>query len=112
MGFYPDNKIDKFQVEYKLYDPEEQILTYHLFFNIIKGVKISTSIFLIQFNKSTANAAVYFKGEILTKLKGKENNFKNIDFDKKEEILDLIKNVCESYKGVELVLSIGNNIGE
>ena len=112
MGFYPDNKIDKFQVEYKLYDPEEQILTYHLFFNIIKGVKISTSIFLIQFNKSSANAAVYFKGEILTKLKGKENNFKNIDFDIKEEILDLIKNVCESYKGVELVLSIDNNIGE
>ena len=112
IGFYPDEKIDKFKVKYKLYDPNEEILTYHVFFNITKDVKISKIILLIEFDKSIANAALYYKGEILTKLKGKNINFNNIEYDKIDEIYNLIKTVFENYKGIELILCQDNNIEE
>ena len=112
IGFYPDEKIDKFKVEYKLYEPDEEILTYHVFFNITKNVKISKSILLIEFDKSVANAAMYYKGEILTTLKGQNINFKNIEYDKIDELSDLIKNIYENYKGMELILCQDNNVEE
>ena len=112
IGFCPEDKIDKFKVEYKLYDPEEQLLTYHLFFNISKEIKISKSILLVEFVKTNVNIAIYYKSEIIKKLKGKEINFKDLNFDKIDEILDLIKNVSDNYEGIELVLSIDNNLDE
>ena len=112
IGFCLEDKIDKFKVEYKLYDPEEQLLTYHVFFNISKEIKISKSILLIEFIKTDVNIAICFKGEIIHKLKGKEINFKDFNFDKINEILDLIKNVSDNYEGIELVLSIDNNLDE
>ena len=112
IGFYPDEKIDKFKVEYKLYDLDEEILTYHVFFNITKDVKISKFILLIDFDKSVANAALYYKGEILTKLKEQDINFNNIEYDKIDEIYNLIKTVSENYKGIELILCQNNNLEE
>ena len=112
IGFCPEDKIDKFKVEYKLYDPEEQLLTYHVFFNISKEIKISKSILLVEFVKTNVNIAIYYKSEIIKKLKGKEINFKDFNFDKIDEILDLIKNVSDNYEGIELVLSIDNNLDE
>ena len=112
IGFYPDDQIDKFKVEYKLYEPEEQIFTYHVFFNITKEVKISKSILLIEFDKSVANASMYYKGKIFFELKGKNINFKSIEYDKIDEINNLIKIVCESHEGTELILCQDNNIEE
>ena len=112
IGFYPDEKLDKFKVEYKLYDPDEEILTYHVFFNITKNVKISKSILLIDFDKSVANAAMYYKGEILTTLKGQNTSFKNIEYDKIDELSDLIKSIYENYEGMELILCQDNNVEE
>ena len=72
IGFCPEEKIDRFKVEYKLYDPDEQILTYHEFYNIIKEIKISKTILLIDFIKTNVNIAIYYKNEIIGKLKDKE----------------------------------------
>ena len=112
IGFYPDEKIDKFKVEYKLYDLDEEILTYHVFFNMTKNVKISKSILLIEFDKSVANAAMYYKGEILTSIKGKNISFKNIEYDKIDELSELIKSIYDNYEGMELILCQDNNIEE
>ena len=99
IGFCPEDKIDKFKVEYKLYDPEEQLLTYHLFFNISKEIKISKSILLVEFVKTNVNIAIYYKSEIIKKLKGKEINFKDLNFDKIDEIEELL--IGNSYINIE-----------
>ena len=112
IGFYPDGKIDKFNVQYKLYNPDEQILIYHLFFNIAKEVRISRTILLIEFDKLIINTSLYHKGEILTELKKKNINFGKIEYDKNDEINNLIKIVCETYEGAEVVLCHDNNIDE
>ena len=112
IGFYPDGRIENTKVEYKLYEPNDLILIYHLFFNLTKDIKISKSILIIEFDKLVANAFVYNKGEIILKLRDKENNFCDLDLNKIDEILDLIKIVYEKYEGSELVLTINNNIEE
>ena len=112
IGFCPEDKIDQFKLEYKLYQPEDQILIYHLFFNLTKDIKISKSILIIEFNKLIANALIYNKGEIINKLRDKDINFDDISYDKVDELKDLIKNVYENYEGIELILSTDNNIDE
>ena len=112
IGFCPEDKIDQFKLEYKLYQPEDQILIYHLFFNLTKDIKISKSILIIEFDKLIANALIYNKGEIINKLRDKDINFDDISYDKVDELLDLIKNVYENYEGIELILSTDNNIDE
>ena len=67
---------------------------------------------MVEFVKTNINIAIYYKSEIIKKLKGKEINFKDFNFDKIDEILDLIKNVSDNYEGIELVLSIDNNLDE
>jgi hypothetical protein len=112
IGFCPDEKIDDFKIEYKLYDKDEMILTYHVFFNIQKGTKISKLILILDLSKPAANATIYNKGEIITKLRGKDINFKNINYDNIDEILELIKSVSEIYKEIELVLNSDNSLDE
>ena len=112
IGFYPEDKIDNYKIEYKLYDREEIVLTYHIFYNTIKGIKISKSVFLIDLNKLAANVTLYIKGEIITKIKGKEVNFKNINYDKIDEIIELIKMLSELFQGSEIVLIKDNNMEE
>ena len=112
IGFYPEDKIDRFKLEYKLYEPTTQILIYHLFFNLTKDIKISKFILIIEFDKLIANAVIYNKGEILNKLRDKNINFNDIGNDKVDEILDLIKNVYETFEGMELILVTDSNIDE
>jgi hypothetical protein len=112
IGFYPEDQIDRFKLEYKLYEPTTQILIYHLFFNLTKDIKISKFILIIEFDKLIANAVIYNRGEILNKLRDKNINFNDIGNDKVDEILDLIKNVYESFGGMELILVTDSNIDE
>ena len=112
LGFCPEDKLDQFKIEYTLYKPEDQILIYHLFFNLTKNIKISKSILIIEFDKLIANALIYNKGEILNKLIGKDIIFDDISYDKVDELLNLIKNVYENYEGIELILISDNNIDE
>ena len=90
----------------------DQVLIYHLFFNLTKDIKISKSILIIEFDKLIANALIYNKGEILNKLRDKDISFDDISYDKVDEFLDLIKNVNENYEGIELILTMDNNIDE
>ena len=112
VGFYPEDKLDQFKIEYTLYKPEDQILINHLFFNLTKDIKISKYILIIEFDKLIANAFIYNRGEILNKLIGKDINFDDISYDKVDELLDLIKNVYENCEGIELILTSDNSIDE
>ena len=112
IGFYPEDKLDQFKIEYTLYKPEDQILINHLFFNLTKDIKISKYILIIEFDKLITNAFIYNRGEILNKLIGKDINFDDISYDKVDELLDLIKNVYENCEGIELILTSDNSIDE
>ena len=75
-------------------------------------MRISRTILLIEFDKLIINTSLYHKGEILTELKKKNINFGKIEYDKNDEINNLIKIVCETYEGAEVVLCHDNNIDE
>ena len=114
IGFIPDNKIDDFNLEYKLYDLYEQILIYHMSISITHKTKIAKTILLIQFDELYANASVYNNGKFFTKLKleEKEINLVNINIDNINELYNLIKNMNEGFEGVHLILYYNNNIIE
>jgi len=110
LGFLPDIKIEDYNLEYKLYSRNEQILIYHMFLTITKNIKIAKTILLIEFDELTINGAIYNKGEIIIKLKDK--NFNNINIDNIDEILYLIKTASNNFDGLELILSSNNSIEE
>jgi hypothetical protein len=110
LGFLPDIKIEDYNLEYKLYSRNEQILIYHMFLTITKNIKIAKTILLIEFDELTVNGAIYNKGEIIIKLKDK--NFNNINIDNIDEILYLIKTASNNFDGLELILSSNNSIEE
>ena len=108
LGFLPDNKIEDFNLQYKLYDLNEQMLIYHMFLTITKKLKIAKSLLLIEFDELLVNAAIYNKGEIIFKLKDK--NFNNINIDNIDEIFYLIKTATTKFDGLEIILSTNNTI--
>ena len=110
LGFLPDIKIEDYNLEYKLYSRNEQILIYHMFLTITKNIKIAKTILLIEFDELTVNGAIYNKGEIIIKLKDK--NFNNINIDNIDEILYLIKTASNNFDGLELILSSNKSIEE
>ena len=113
IGFIPDDKIDNYNFEHKLFDPNEQTLLYHIFLNFKKNNKIPTkSVLLIEFDKLIANVAIYNKGELLIKFKDKDNNFNSINIDNVDEILYIIKYANDNFEEIELVLTKKNNIEE
>jgi hypothetical protein len=109
IGFIPDGNLDNNNFEYKLYDPNEQVLLYHIFLNNKKFIK---SVLLIDFDKSSANAVIYSNGEFLSKFKDKDNNFNDINIDNDDELLYIIKYANDNYEDIELILTKNNDIGE
>ena len=109
IGFIPENNIDGYNLEYKLYTRNEQILIYHMFLTITKNIQISKSILIIEFDKYIANAAIYSKGEILNYLDEKNINFNNINIDNIDQILYLIKYSNNNFEKLEIILSSKNN---
>ena len=112
LGFFPDEKIEGYTFNYKLFSLNEQTLFYHMHLNINKDSKIGKSILLIEFDKLIANALVYSKGEIYTKLKDKEKNFNNMNINNIDEILDLIKKVSDSFDGLDIILRLNKSVDE
>ena len=112
LGFFPDDKIEGYSFNNKLFSLNEQTLFYHIHLNINKDSKIGKSILLIEFDKLVANAIVYNKGEIYTKLKNKDKNFTNMNTNNIEEILDLIKKVSECFDGLDIILRLNKSIDE
>ena len=108
LGFLPENKIEDFNLQYKLYDLNEQMLIYHMFLTITKKLKIAKSLLLIEFDELLVNAAIYNKGEIIFKLKDK--NFNNINIDNIDEIFFLIKSATSKFDGLEIILSTNNTM--
>ena len=47
IGFVPENKLNGYNLEYKLFTRNEQILLYHMFLTFIKKIKISKSLLII-----------------------------------------------------------------
>lgn len=115
IGFIPENIIDDFNFEYKLYDLYEQTLIYHMSSSIKQKTKIAKTILIIQFDQSLANAAVYNNGHFFTKLQGEEQNninMNNINVDNINEIYNIIKNMNEGFEGMQLILTYNKNIKE
>ena len=113
IGFYPSEIIEKYKVEYELYDLCEQSLIYHLYLLYGKDTPPKKPILFMQFDKYVVNAAVYNEGAILSKLNEKEekelnleaNYLSNIKSDDTNKLLDFIKNTNKTFKGIDLVLS-------
>jgi len=115
IGFIPENIIDDFNFEYKLYDLYEQTLIYHMSSSIKQKTKIAKTILIIQFDQSLANAAVYNNGHFFTKIQGEEQNninMNNINVDNINEIYNIIKNMNEGFEGMQLILTYNKNIKE
>ena len=120
IGFYPSQKLEEYNVEYKLYDLCEQSLIYHLYLSNKKNNEIKKSILFIQFDKVVVNAAIFNERTISTEIKKKEKNeensnsfnLNNINISDENEIFDLIKNSNDIYEEIELVLSYVDNNDE
>ena len=112
IGFVPENKLNGYNLEYKLFTRNEQILLYHMFLTFIKKIKISKSLLIIEFYNSSANAAIYNKGEILNNLEENNINFNNINIDCIDQILYLIKYTYNKFEKLEIILSSKNSIKE
>ena len=112
IGFLPDDIIEGYNFRNKLFTLNEQTLFYHIHININKDSKIGKSILLIEFDKLVANAIIYSKGEIYTKLQNKDKNFNNMNINNIDEILDLIKKVSESFDGLDIIIRLNKNIDE
>ena len=109
IGFVPENKLNGYNLEYKLLTRNEQILLYHMFLTFIKKIKISKSLLIIEFYNSSANAAIYNKGEILNNLEENNINFNNINIDCIDQILYLIKYTYNKFEKLEIILSSKNS---
>ena len=109
IGFVPENKLNGYNLEYKLFTRNEQILLYHMFLTFIKKIKISKSLLIIEFYNSSANAAIYNKGEILNNLEENNINFNNINIDCIDQILYLIKYTYNKFEKLEIILSSKNS---
>ena len=120
IGFYPSEIIEGYKVEYKLYDLCEQSLIYHLYLSNLKKNPPKKSVLFMEFDRLVVNAAVFNKGAIFTKLKGKKEKdsnwksryFNNIKADDANGILDFLENANDTFEGIDLVLSYVDNTEE
>ena len=116
IGFIPDQEINKIKVFYKLYSLNEQIVINHKLLKYQKEKNIKNTInfiLLIYFNKKVLNTILFHKGEFLTKYSlpnSNEIDFKDIDINNENEIIDFLNNVNENIKDIELLLIYENDL--
>ena len=114
IGFYPSQTLEGYNIEYNLYDLCEQGLLYHLILSKEKNIKIEKSLYFINFDKKVVNAAIFSKGQILTKLgdeyeKSKLNYFNNINISDHNQFLLMLEKVNNTFKGIDLILTYFDN---
>ena len=112
IGFYPEEEIEGYKVDCKLYDLCEQNLIYHLLLNKTKNIENNKSILFMLFDDKVCNAAVFNEGAIFSKLKGKNNYLNNININDENGVLDFLESVNETFDDVEVILSWVNLEGE
>ena len=116
IGFIPDQEINKIKVFYKLYSLNEQIVINHKLIKYQKEKNIKNTInflLLIYFNKKVLNTILFHKGEFLKKYSlpnSNEIDFKDIDINNENEIIDFLKNINENIKDIELLLIYENDL--
>ena len=114
LGFYPDEKLDRFEIKYNLYDFSDQCVIYHLFLNHIQEKYVESSTLFLLFDKFTVSASALNEGAIFNKFKSLEkgwrqkyySNLKANDFN---SIVYFIKAISDSFDGLDLVLCYMDN---
>jgi len=119
IGFIPDKKIYNFNVKYKLYDLNEQLVINHKLLKNKKEVErknlIIKSFLLINFNKNKNKLKTIFfnKGEFHTEFTCPNStviDFGDINISKEEEIYNLIKELNDNMEGVEVIFRKNKNL--
>ena len=133
IGFIPDIEINDINVNYKLYDLNEQIIINHKSLkyknqkekkskkdeeinkeNIDKSKDITKPIILIHIHNNLLNTIFFNKGKFHNKFilsDSIEINFPDIEINKSEkDIYDLIQKVNNNFKEIEIILSYNNNL--
>ena len=114
LGFYPDEKLDKFKIIYNLYDFSDQCLIYHLFLNHIQEKYVESSTLILIFDKFTVSASALNEGAIFNKFKSLEKSWRqkfysNLKMNDFKSIVYFIKAVSDSFDGLDLVLCYMDN---
>ena len=112
VGFCPKESLEGYKVEYKLYDLCEQSLVYHLYLSNTKNEVPKKPVLFLQFDKLVVNAAVFKEGEICNDLeenKIKTGDLTNIKINDVKNVIKLIENANDTFKGIEVVLSYLDN---
>ena len=117
IGFIPDKKIYNFNVDYKLYDLNEQIVINH---KLLKNKREEDrkifsikSLLLVNINKNKFKTIFFNKGEFHTEYTCPNSNnieFKDININKEEEIFNLIKELRDGMKDIEVIIRNNNNL--
>jgi len=119
IGFIPDKKIYNFNVKYKLYDLNEQLVINHKLLKNKKEVErknlVIKSFLLINFNKNKNKLKTIFfnKGEFHTEFTCPNStviDFGDFNISKEEEFYNLIKELNDNMKGVEVIFRKNKNL--
>ena len=105
IGFYPEENIEGYKINFKLYDLCEQSLIYYLFNAKINNQIINKSVLFMLFDEKVVNAAVFNEGAIISNFKGKKNYLNNINTNDENGVLNFLENANDTFDGIELVLS-------
>ena len=105
IGFYPEEEIEGYKLDIKLYDLCEQSLIYHIIKTKSENKEITKPILFMIFDEKVVNASIFNKNSVLSELTDKKNYLSNVDISDENKVFEFLENVNETMKGIELVLS-------
>lgn len=112
IGFCPKENLEGYKVEYKLYDLCQQSLIYYLYLSYSNNEIPKEPVLFLQFDKLVTNGTVFNEGGICNDLeenKIKSGDLNNIQINDVKNVINLIDNVNDTFKGIEVVLSCVDN---
>ena len=114
LGFYPDKKLDGYQISYNLLDFADQCLIYHLYLVHCQEKFVESSTLVLIFDKDDIHVTAMNEGAIFTKFKKLESDwndkyYSKLKNDNYESIVNFIKGISDSFDGFDLVLGYINN---
>ena len=114
IGFFPDNKLGQYEINYQLYDFSDQCLIYHLFLSNLQGEKSQNSTLVLIFDKYSLHLSALNDGVIFTTFNSLESSwdkkyYSKLKIDNLKSITDFISAISESFEGLDLVLCYMDN---
>ena len=106
IGFYPEEEIEGYKLDIKLYDLCEQSLIYHIIKTKSENKEITKPILFMIFDEKVVNASIFNKSSVLSELTDKKNYLSNVDISDENKVFEFLENINETMKGIELVLSL------